>query len=295
MDLNAKRVIQYSDLSVDRKVNKKAIVELFSERLGKIDCFTFDSVTIYYQHNEWLSAFFGSSLVDIHYVEYADRKIVSNAFLAFQEEVLKPFGRYTVTFEVPSFDHELIQLLNSLRFGLIETRLHYFNNDLENFTADRYEVRDATGDDIPILTKVAADMRNAYDRFHSDINFSDDLADEYISKYVENSINGFADIVLVPSGESPAHSFLTANTMSNSWERLGYRVSKMVLSAVSAETNRGWYKKLISEMTYRLCEQGAQSIYMNTQSTNIAVFYTWEKLGYRLGRATHVLSYTCHD
>ncbi|MFT4733094.1 MAG: dTDP-4-amino-4,6-dideoxy-D-galactose acyltransferase [Sediminicola sp.] len=74
------------------------------------------------------------------------------------------------------------------------------------------------------------------------------------------------------------------------WKFLNYKVSKMVLSAVSAETNKGWYVKLISEMTYLLKDLGVQAVHMNTQSTNRAVLNVWNKLGYRIGRTTHVLA-----
>ena len=33
-----------------------------------------------------------------------------------------------------------------------------------------------------------------------------------------------------------------------------------------------------------------QSVYLNTQSTNIAVIHTWEKLGFKVGRVSHVLT-----
>jgi dTDP-4-amino-4,6-dideoxy-D-galactose acyltransferase len=134
-------------------------------------------------------------------------------------------------------------------------------------------------------------MRNDFDRFHSDIMFSTEVADNYLSTYVENSINGFADLVIVPNEQGVAtDSFLTANYLKEKWDSIGHPISKMVLSAVSSKTNKGWYLKLISEMTYLLKENGAETIYMNTQSTNIPVLYTWEKLGYHIGRTTHLLS-----
>jgi dTDP-4-amino-4,6-dideoxy-D-galactose acyltransferase len=79
------------------------------------------------------------------------------------------------------------------------------------------------------------------------------------------------------------------------WDKLDYKISKMVLSAVSSDTNKGWYIKLISEMTFILKEIGAKSVFMNTQATNIAVLVTWEKLGYRLGRTTHILTLNLND
>lgn len=139
-------------------------------------------------------------------------------------------------------------------------------------------------------------MRNPFDRFHSDWTYSTSIADKYLETYIENAINGFSDIILVPDGEkTEPDSFLTADLYQNDWDKLNYKISKMVLSAVSSETNKGWYVKLISEMTYKLMEYGVESIFMNTQSTNFAVLSTWEKLGYKIGRATHLLSFSNYD
>ena len=143
---------------------------------------------------------------------------------------------------------------------------------------------------------IASFMRNDYDRFHADWSFDKKKADEYLEVYIENSINGFADLVITPNQKGiPADSFLTANIFRESWKTLDYPISKMVLSAVSSQTNKGWYIKLITEMTYLLKEAGAKSVFMNTQATNTAVLVTWQKLGYRIGRTTHILSFNSND
>ena len=139
--------------------------------------------------------------------------------------------------------------------------------------------------------RVAKEMKNEYDRFHADDVFSPKKADDFLATYIQQSLKGFADLVLTSNETGlPSDSFLTANYLKHEWEKTHVPVSKMVLSAVSSQTNKGWYKKLISEMTYHLIEQGAQYIFMNTQSTNRAVYHTWEQLGYKLGGVTHVFS-----
>jgi dTDP-4-amino-4,6-dideoxy-D-galactose acyltransferase len=65
----------------------------------------------------------------------------------------------------------------------------------------------------------------------------------------------------------------------------------MVLSAVSSTTNKGWYIKLISEMAYHLKSIGADYAVMHPASTNKAVIHTYEKLGCKLGKTSHILSY----
>jgi dTDP-4-amino-4,6-dideoxy-D-galactose acyltransferase len=217
-----------------------------------------------------------------------------NAFIDYLRDIVN--DSFVITCEVPSEDKDVIQLLNNYKFRTIETRLHYYNNNLNNFRYQRFNVRDANNDDIRNLKKVASFMRNDYDRFHSDWSFDKNQADKYLETYIENSIKDFADVILVPNELNlNADSFLTANICKSFWEDIDYKISKMVLSAVSSETNRGWYVKLVSEMTYRLIDEGACCIFMNTQSTNIAVLSTWEKLGYKIGRVTHLLSLDTND
>jgi dTDP-4-amino-4,6-dideoxy-D-galactose acyltransferase len=194
--------------------------------------------------------------------------------------------------EIPSEDILLLRALGGSGFQLIETRLTYYRGNLGAYQEPRYSVRGANINDIENLKRVAREMRNDYDRFHADSVFSINVADEFLATYIEQSLKGYTDIVLTSNeNDLPSDSFLTAKYLKNDWPALGKNVSKMVLSAVSNKTNKGWYKKLISEMTYHLIEQGAEYIYMNTQSTNRAVLYTWEKLGYQLGGTTHILSY----
>ena len=98
---------------------------------------------------------------------------------------------------------------------------------------------------------------------------------------------GFADVTFVPDAPQPK-AFCTVRYHKDKWERWGLRLAQPVFSAVAPEF-KGWYRKLISEITCHLIEQGAQHAFMTTQSTNSAVVWTWESLGYRYGKAEHIL------
>ena len=219
--------------------------------------------------------------------------MLSEAVRQFQSHLRALNAEYLFT-DVPTEDNLLFQALNLAGFRLIETRLTYHNDKIQQFeNTNRYEVRQAIPADIQGLKSVASGMRNQYDRFHSDPTFDPALADNFLAKYVEAAANGYCDIVLVPNVPGlPVESFLTANVLDKQWEDLGCRVSKMILSAVSSTTNKGWYVNLISEMTYLLKERGATNIFMNTQSTNRQVFHTWEKMGYKLGCTNHIFAWT---
>ncbi|MCU0441508.1 MAG: hypothetical protein MUE96_03845 [Bacteroidia bacterium] len=241
------------------------------------------------EHLTWDTAFFNMPTYKLVNILFDAESAPYLADAVKQLQSVLPIGAYVFT-EIPSEDITVLNALTSAGWPLIETRLTYWRGDLASFNQPRYAVRRATVNDIPNLKRVAKEMKNPYDRFHADKVFSEQLADEFLATYIEESIKGFADVVLVPdAADTPSDSFLTARYLKPSWQHGGVPISKMVLSAVSATTNKGWYQKLISEMTYHLKDQGAEYIFMNTQSTNLAVCYTWEKLGYRLGGTSHIL------
>ena len=193
--------------------------------------------------------------------------------------------------EVPSEDTFVIQALNESSFRMVETRLTYYLN-LDTFDSQRFNVREAIIDDIPNLKRVSSVMVNPYDRFHSDICFNQDIANSFLGVFAEESIKGFADYVMVPNeNDIPSDSFLTSKYYKYWWKEIDIKVSKMVLSAVCSETNKGWYVKLITEMAYHLKKQGAEYVLMHPASTNKAVIHSYEKLGCKLGKVSHILAY----
>jgi dTDP-4-amino-4,6-dideoxy-D-galactose acyltransferase len=149
-------------------------------------------------------------------------------------------------------------------------------------------VRQAHLADIPALNSTAIKSVNIYDRFHADSFFTESMADNFLAKYVENSVRGYADEVMVPlTGD--ANAFLTANYIKSPNCLSNKKLAKMVLSAVAPERT-GWYVKLIGEMTLKFKERNIDAAFMTTQSTNRAVLKVWNSFGYQFGRCTHIFS-----
>ena len=189
---------------------------------------------------------------------------------------------------VDARDEAALRALGEAGFAVIETRL-YYHRDLEQYAHDqRFPVRVATAADVGLLSHAARDTVNPFDRFHADPFISRAQADGLMCKWVEASIlDGFADATFVPDVAEPK-AFCTVRYHKDKWDRWGVRLAQPVFSAVAPEF-KGWYKKLISEISYHLKEQGAQHAFMTSQSTNSAVIWTWESLGYRYGKSEHIL------
>lgn len=294
---NRPELFFYSPYSFIREISEKTHLEsILLPQLQNPDFlhkkFVFEGYEYVFvsQFLAWDTAFFKAKTYKLLFVLFENKKFLDKAVLAYKTYLKTELQADYCFIEVPSEDTAVLQALSQNGFALIETRLTYFRSDLQNFDYQRFGVRKAELSDIPNLEKVASQMRNIYDRFHADNFFSQEIADRFLSEYVAQAVRGFSDVVLVPHEKNvPPDGFLSGNYLKKDWEKLGVKISKMVLSAV-APTCKGWYIKLISELTYHLKEQGADYIFMNTQSTNRAVFRTWEKLGYQLGSTTHILA-----
>lgn len=271
---------------------RSQILDGVSKNAIQLFCFGKDeNVIILYKFLDWDSNYFGVKTISIQYILYAkkDSHFLSDALGAFLNEMKQQGNEYCFT-EIPSEDIDILQSLGTAKFKLIETRMIY-SLDLNEHNYPRHEVRNAEKSDIENLKRVARQMRNPYDRFHADPIFSEQQADEFLATYIEESVKGLADIVIVPSGEGvKPDAFLTGKYLKEHWSHIGVNASKMILSAVSGDTCRGWYIKLISELAYHFKEQGADFTFLHPASTNRAVIFTYEKLGCRLGQTSHVFS-----
>jgi len=277
-------VEQSFDYFVKKEVLSKNKNKIFNVNIGN------ETFNFLYEFLTWDSEFFKMPTYKLNFILF-DNKNYQNllkAILVFKEKIIK--DNY-IFIEIPSEDIYVIQALNESLFRLVETRMTYYL-DLKKFENDRYNVREAVFDDIPNLKKVSSEMVNPFDRFHADVFFDQAIADSFLGVFAQESIKGFADYVMVPNEKDIlSDSFLTAKYYKNWWKEIDIKVSKMVLSAVSSKTNKGWYIKLISEMAYHLKEQGAEYALMHPASTNKAVIHSYEKLGCKLGKVTHILSY----
>ena len=247
-----------------------------------------------YEYLDWDSNYFELKTFKLYTVLYQsiDLNNLKLAVKAFNTHIQNVEQADYCFCEIPSEDITLIQALTSQQFQLTETRLTFFCQNLQQYEfGERYPVRSATLNDIDNLKLVASKMRNDFDRFHADEIFSLEKADAFLGTYIENAVKGYCDLVIVPNLDfGQPDAFVAANYLKHDWHKTKERISRIVLTAVLSDTRKGWHSKLISEITYKLKEAGADTVLMTTQSTNRAVFKTCKKLGYTLGSTTHIFS-----
>ncbi|MFD1819662.1 dTDP-4-amino-4,6-dideoxy-D-galactose acyltransferase [Pseudarcicella hirudinis] len=301
-----KSLFFYSPYNFIREVESSKQLKIVSKRLvpyfeKKDSYFQFESNAVVFllKHLSWDTHFFHKNIFKLEFVlfEESDFKTLSKAVSAFRKFLFAELKADNCFIEIPSEDIQVIQALSANGFHLTETRLTFFKNDLHTFENERFLVRKAFDEDIIPLRNTASKMRNNFDRFHADPLFTQEIADDFLAKYTEESIKGtMADLVLVPDEPGiPVDAFMTLSYNNADSEILGLKIPKMVLTAVSSETCKGWYFKLMSEMLYHVKEIGADYFFTTTQSTNRAVFKGWNKVNGMVGGTTHILSCSSPD
>lgn len=258
---------------------------------------TFDEeVRLFLRPLPWDTEYFTLPTYRLDFTEWAPTTLHPDQAVAHTASILLTHlaGRhphYYLFAEIPSEDLATLQGLTAAGFRLLETRLTYFSDSLPLPSSTvRFPVRTATLTDVAELRETAANTRNSYDRFHADPFFSEPVADQFLATFAENSVKGYADVVLVPNDGGPATAFSTIKLRPEFAQPSGMTVGQIVLSAV-APARKGWHAKLVSESAFWLKERGAQLLYMVTQSTNRPVIRNCEKLGLRYGRCSHILAF----
>lgn len=250
-----------------------------------------------YRKLAWDTDYFGIPTYRVDFMASAALKndAIEEFRLVLEELVTTLRGhhpRFYLFAELPSEATSALQAAGLSRWRLVETRITFFREAMHAYQyARRFPVRGATAEDIGSLTSTAMQSRNPFDRFHAEHFFPETLADRFLSTFIENSVNGFSNITLVPNIEdSPPDAFLTANFLDSGEFLPDLKIAKMILAAVD-KSRRGWFVKLISEMSYLFMEKGVDVSYMTTQTTNSAAIRTMEVLGYSLGRSTHIFAH----
>ncbi len=252
-----------------------------------------DLIGVFARRLPWDSDFFGSNIARLDGVYTLNRQAdpltddynsAIRLWLKFAEEhnIKYIFG------QIDPRDIALLRSLGDLGFSVIESRVFYYLIVKDYSYPERFGIRSATAEDVPLLARVAREMVNPYDRFHADPFIGTANADRLMERWVQASVlEGFADITLVPDVPNPM-AFCTVKYHRKKWDDWGVRLSQPILSAVSPNY-KGWYRRLISEVNYHLKDFGAEYVFFSTQVTNRAVIHVWESLGIRFGKASLVL------
>ncbi len=253
-----------------------------------------EKIRIWLRYLDWDSTYFSCPTYRLEFVDWDTESQttaleVSDVLSELNAELTVRHGKFYLFTEIPSEDVVMLQALNLSGLRLIETRLTYFYENLQHYSAPFCEeVRVATESDIKNIREVAAQARNGFDRYHADPFFSVEVADAYLAEYAEQCVLGLTDVVLVPNCDTlPADAFICGSLNVTAPD--GIRVGRLVLAAVS-NARRGWYRHLNNALLSWMKTNGMKYCVNTTQSTNRAVIHVCEQIGYHYGRSTHLFA-----
>jgi dTDP-4-amino-4,6-dideoxy-D-galactose acyltransferase len=248
-------------------------------------------IEIYFKNLQWDSEFFGIPIFRVEFVSGSNNSgepSTSNSFVEFRSFIATAHTEFYLFAEIPTEESAVLIGMTGGGWRLIETRITSFRDDIQTFQfLNGHPTRSAVLADMDSLKATASDAVNPFDRFHADNFFSSNEASKFMETLIENSINGFADEVLVPA-MGPADAFVTGKYL-HQLESIGIVAGKNVLTAVSKD-RKGWYSHLIGALCNRFKERGVGVALVTTQATNRAVFRVLFEHGFRFGRATHIVA-----
>lgn len=249
-----------------------------------------NDVEFLYTELPWDSQFFGRPMARLLAVLFGLKQSVVGLTQAVREfgAAIAATGIQHCYCEVAAADTILLYAMGSAGWGMIETRLHYYQDNLDALSEPRRSVRTARLEEAELIAGISTANRNPYDRFHADPAFEPVLADAFLGKYAREAVYGYCDEVLVPN-QSIIDSFLAVGYQEAEAKVVGIGLGRVVLTAVGAQ-NRGWHRPLVAETLYRVRERGGKIVFMTTQPSNAAVVHNAQCLGFKLGSVTQLFS-----
>lgn len=236
---------------------------------------------------DWDTAFFKKQIWKFQIACWNDSRHSALQHLQDIEHELKLRGGQYIFVFAPTQCIDMLDVLGRNGWSVIEIRglLYRTLDDISDLA--RYPVISAGESDVKPLARVAAEMTNPYDRFHSDTYFKRDSIDAFMKKWVENSIlhQYQADKVLRPTSSPDA--FLSINHRKNLYQ-FGIKDTQLVLSAVSPKM-KGWFGKLISEAAHISRKKGAEYLSITTQMNNTGAIKTCQRLNMKIADTQLVL------
>ena len=226
---------------------------------------------------EWDSAFFGFP------VGRLKEKSLSSQQLEQVEDEARELGMRCLYWEAAASNYESALAAAAGRFVPVELRVILSLNDwdaLEREAEELTSIGDSAAEDLPQLVSIAEEL-SEHSRFRLDPNFPQGSAKRLYRVWIEKSLDGYADRIVVARRENRAVGFVTC--------RLDDGTGKLELVAVANNARgRGYGAAMVHEACRGLRQQGAERIEAATQGHNVAAQRFYQQCGFRTSRVSMV-------
>ena len=219
---------------------------------------------------EWDSAFFGMTIARVN----PNRLDAQSAALAM--DWCKEKQVRCIYFLADSNHVESHRQAEKNGFYLTDIRVTYerSTSGLEERVAPDTDIRMAVPEDLPALRAMTvSSYRDS--RFYYDGHFPQEVCDRLYEIWVEKSLSGYAQAVLVKGVPGQPEGFVTCDTL------LAEAKGKIELVGVSSSARgRGVGHALVQESLHWLAAQGMKSVQVVTQGRNIPAQRLYQKCGF---------------
>lgn len=235
---------------------------------------------------EWDTAHFGISMASMEVKLRKEIESYKNICKDINKSIIlaKDNGIQHITLMIDPSLNKVIHSCEANGFKLMDTRVQYifdYNKAVIKKVSDKCKLRAATKEDKEAVINIAKESFTNYSsRFKTDENIDNKKADEMYLIWVENSFNGYADIIYVAEDHGKIVGFATFKEFVED-DETGHRIGEIVLTAVAPEARgKGIYTSMIN-YGVKLGKGKMDYLLMKTQIDNFGSRKTWESANFK--------------
>ena len=220
---------------------------------------------------DWDSEFFGVRIARV------EDRFLSSVTADFVDQWCKTHSIDCLYFLADSDDPASTRAAEDAGYRFVDVRLTLCGSVTANsplrLETNSVQIRQATAADIPELRRIASGSHQA-SRFYRDPNFPKALCDRLYEIWIEKSVEGYAEMVWVAvSGRQPV-GYISCHLRDG-----GAEIGLLGVAAAARGTGVGLH--LVGRALEEFAVQGAQSVSVVTQGSNVAAIRLYEKAGFR--------------
>jgi dTDP-4-amino-4,6-dideoxy-D-galactose acyltransferase len=218
---------------------------------------------------EWDSTFFGMRIARVNPNRLDAQTAAQVMDWCHQKKVI------CLYFLADSNDVETIRQAEKNGFYLTDIRMTYEHplNGLEERYVPKLDIRNAVTEDLPVLRAMTGSSYGD-SRFYYDGHFTQESCNRLYEIWIEKSLSGYAQAVLVMGAPGQPEGFVTCDIMPEAKGKIG-------LVGVSMSTRgRGVGQALVQASLQWFAGQGLKSVQVVTQGRNIPAQRLYQKCGF---------------
>jgi dTDP-4-amino-4,6-dideoxy-D-galactose acyltransferase len=178
----------------------------------------------------------------------------------------------------PADDLAGVRVLEHGEFRLVDVRMTYEarieRDDASSMRFSRREIRVARESDVSALRAIASESHTD-SRFYADGRFDRARCAELYATWIEKSVRGWADVVLVAEHRANVAGYITCHARDSGRGEIG------LVGVASPAQGQGLGRALVESALRWFAEHGVERASVVTQARNVAAQRLYQSSGFR--------------